>query len=155
MKILVINGPNLNMLGIREPKIYGNGTYDELTKKIAENCHEHSDECEFFQSNHEGALVDRIQQAYFEKTDGIVINPGAYTHTSIALLDAVKAVGIPTAEVHISNVNSREEFRRISYIRAACIASVSGEGFDGYIHACDILREYTGNGACDGKGEPT
>ncbi len=155
MKILVINGPNLNMLGIREPKIYGSGTYDELIKKIAENCHEHSDECVFFQSNHEGALVDRIQQAYFEKTDGIVINPGAYTHTSVAILDAVKAVNIPTVEVHISNVNSREEFRRISYIRAVCIASVSGEGFDGYIHACDILREYMKNNAAGRKGEST
>lgn len=140
MKILIINGPNLNMLGIREPKIYGSGTYDELIKTIGENCREHGDGSEFFQSNHEGALVDRIQQAYFDGTEGIVINPGAYTHTSVAILDAVKAVGIPTVEVHISDVDSREDFRSVSFIRAACIATVTGEGFGGYLHACDILR---------------
>ena len=147
MKILIINGPNLNMLGIREPAIYGSNTYDELVRMIGESCCENGDECEFFQSNHEGALVDRIQQAYFEKTDGIVINPGAYTHTSVALLDAVKAVGIPTVEVHISDVSSREGFRQVSYIRAACIATVAGEGFGGYIHACGILRDHIKRGA--------
>ena len=122
MKIIVINGPNLNMLGIREPDKYGNETYDMLLAKITDYCRANFGdlECEFFQSNHEGALVDRIQQAYWEKADGIVINPGAYTHTSVALLDAVNAVRIPTAEVHISDVAKREEFRQVSYIRKAC-----------------------------------
>ena len=115
MKIIVINGPNLNMLGIREPDKYGNETYDMLLAKITDYCRANFGdlECEFFQSNHEGALVDRIQQAYWEKADGIVINPGAYTHTSVALLDAVNAVRIPTAEVHISDVAKREEFRQV------------------------------------------
>ncbi len=140
MKIFVINGPNLNMLGIREPAIYGSGTYKSLVEMIEKNCRENGDECEFFQSNHEGALVDEIQRAYFDGADGIVINPGAYTHTSIALLDAVKAVKLPVVEVHISDVDARESFRKTSYIRAACIATVSGEGFPGYLHACDILR---------------
>ena len=138
MKILVINGPNLNMLGIREPQIYGNQTYDDLVEMIAEYCDKKQVTAEFYQSNHEGDLVDRIQQAY-GNTDAIVINPGAYTHTSVALLDAVKTVGIPTVEVHISDPDTREEFRRISYIRAACIATVKGKGFDGYLEAIDIL----------------
>lgn len=139
MKILVVNGPNLNMLGIREPGIYGKATYSDLLKLIEEYAKEKGVEVSFYQSNHEGALVDTIQQAYFDKIDGIVINPGAYTHTSIALLDALKAVAIPTIEVHISDVSTREDFRQISYIRPVCKASVIGEGFNGYLHAIDIL----------------
>ena len=142
MKILVINGPNLNMLGIREPEIYGSRTYDELVGMIREKALDLGVEVEFYQSNHEGDLVDKIQEAYFRKIDGIVINPGAYTHTSVALLDAVKAVMIPTVEVHISDVDARDEFRKVSYIRQACVATVSGEGFDGYIHAITILMEF-------------
>ena len=141
MNILVINGPNLNMLGIREPALYGSGTYDALCDKIRAYCLVKNMKVTFFQSNHEGALVDRIQEAYRDGTDGIVINPGAYTHTSIALLDAVKAVGIPTVEVHISKVEEREAFRQISYIRAACVATITGKGFDGYLEAIDILTE--------------
>ena len=141
MNILVINGPNLNMLGIRQPEIYGHTTYQDLLEMIRAEADQLGVEVNFFQSNHEGALVDRIQQAYFEGTDGIVINPGAYTHTSIALLDAVKAVAIPTVEVHISKVEEREAFRQISYIRQACVATVTGKGFDGYLEAVDILTE--------------
>lgn len=143
MKILVINGPNLNMLGIREPEKYGKESYESLLKKIEDYSRTaFSDmECEFYQSNHEGDLVDRIQRAYFEKTDGIIINPGAYTHTSIALLDALNAVKIPAAEVHISDVASREDFRQISYIRSACCFTVMGHGTDGYIEALDFLHE--------------
>ena len=139
MKILVINGPNLNMLGIREPQIYGSKTYTDLVNMIASHCETQGIDVEFYQSNHEGDLVDKIQQAY-GNADGIVINPGAYTHTSIALLDAVKSVGIPTVEVHISNPDLREEFRKVSYIRLACIATVKGKGFDGYIEAIDLLK---------------
>lgn len=141
MKILVINGPNMNMLGIRETAIYGSGTYEDLLQKIQAYCDEKGIEVAFYQSNHEGALVDRIQQAYWEKMDGIVINSAAYTHTSIALLDAVKSVSIPTVEVHISKVEEREDFRQVSYIRAACVATVTGKGFDGYLEAVDILTE--------------
>lgn len=141
MNILVINGPNLNMLGIREPALYGTGTYDALCQKIQAYCLDKNMNVTFFQSNHEGALVDRIQEAYRDGTDGIVINPGAYTHTSIALLDAIKAVGIPTVEVHISKVEEREAFRQVSYIRAACVATITGKGFDGYLEAIDILTE--------------
>lgn len=141
MKLLVINGPNLNMLGIREPTLYGSGTYEALCEKIRAYCAQKDISVDFYQSNHEGCLVDRIQQAYFDKIDGIVINPGAYTHTSIALLDAVKSVCIPTVEVHISKVEEREDFRQVSYIRAACIATVTGKGFDGYLEAIDILLE--------------
>ncbi|MBQ6900234.1 MAG: type II 3-dehydroquinate dehydratase [Firmicutes bacterium] len=144
MKILVMNGPNLNMLGIREPDKYGRETYDDLLIKIRSYCKERGIEVDFYQSNHEGALVDRIQQAYFDNTDAIVINPGAYTHTSIALLDAVKSVMIPTAEVHISNVKEREDFRQISYIRAACCFTVMGHGTDGYLEAIDYLHETIG-----------
>ena len=140
MKILVINGPNLNMLGIREPDIYGKETYGSLLEKISAHAEKRGVSVEFFQSNHEGALVDRIQEA-FGNTDGIVINPGAYTRTSIALLDAVKSVGIPTVEVHISDVSKREEFRSVSYIRAACVGSVIGHGTDGYLKAMDMLIE--------------
>ena len=140
MKILVINGPNLNMLGIREPDIYGRSTYEDLCRMIAARGEELGVETEFFQSNHEGALVDAIQQAY-GRCDGIIINPGAYTHTSVALLDAVKAVGIPTVEVHISDPDIRDEFRKISYIRLACAATIKGKGFDGYLEALSFLRE--------------
>ena len=141
MNIVVINGPNLNMLGIREPALYGSGTYADLCHKIGAYCAEKGIAVEFYQSNHEGDLVDRIQKAYFDGADGIVINPGAYTHTSIALLDAVKAVCIPTVEVHISKLEEREAFRQVSYIRAACVATVSGKGFDGYLEAIDILEK--------------
>lgn len=144
MKILVINGPNLNMLGIREPGIYGTENYNSLLEKISAHAKGKNIEADFFQSNHEGALVDKIQEAY-GVFDGIVINPGAYTHTSIALLDAVKAVGIPTVEVHISDLSKREDFRRISYIRLGCIASVIGKGTDGYLEAMDILLERSKN----------
>lgn len=140
MKILVLNGPNINMLGIREPDIYGRETYDDLCRKIKNYAKEKGVEVKLFQSNHEGDLVDEIQAAY-NKFDGIVINPAAYTHTSVALLDAVKAVGIKTVEVHISDVGSREDFRQISYIRKAAVATVSGLGTDGYLKAIDILAE--------------
>ncbi len=143
MKILVINGPNLNMLGIREPAIYGAENYDALCRMINESAEGHGIDVEIFQSNHEGDLVDKIQQAY-GTFDGIVINPAAYTHTSIALLDAVKAVGIPTVEVHISDVSRREEFRQISYIRQACIATISGHGLKGYIEAIELLMKEAG-----------
>ena len=139
MKILVLNGPNLNMLGIREPAIYGSGTYADLQALIRAHAAERQVDVSFFQSNHEGALVDAIQQAYDDKVDGIIFNPAAYTHTSVALLDALKAVGIPTVEVHISDVSSREDFRQISFVRAACVATVAGKGFAGYNEAMDIL----------------
>ncbi len=142
MKIYIINGPNLNMLGIREPDIYGKEDYDHLITMIGEYAAKKNIEAECFQSNHEGALVDKIQEAYFKKADGIVINPGAYTHTSIAIMDAVKSVMLPAVEVHISDLANREEFRHISYIRKACIDSVIGEGLKGYLHAIDILEDY-------------
>jgi len=138
MKILVINGPNLNLLGLREPDIYGRLTYDDLIQMIRAEAAKLKVEVEFVQSNHEGALVDAIQSAY-QTVDGIVINPGAYTHTSIALLDAVKAVGVPTVEVHISDPDTREEFRKVSYIRAACVASIKGHGLEGYLEALRLL----------------
>ena len=138
MKILVINGPNLNMLGIREPAHYGKETYADLLDKIRRHAEARGVTVGFVQSNHEGALVDAIQEA-LGQYDGIVINPGAYTHTSIAILDAVKAVSLPTVEVHVSDVNAREEFRRISYIRAACVATIAGHGTDGYLEAIDLL----------------
>lgn len=140
MKILVINGPNLNMLGIREPTHYGRETYKDLCDKIENHASRLGVEVELYQSNHEGDLVDKIQAAY-GNTDGIVINPGAYTHTSIALLDAVKSVAIPTVEVHISKVEEREDFRQISYIRLACISTITGKGTDGYLMAMNILCE--------------
>ena len=139
MKLLVINGPNLNMLGIREPAIYGSGTYTELLDMIRAHAGKRGAEVSFFQSNHEGALVDAIQQADFDGVEGIILNPAAYTHTSVALLDALKAVAIPTVEVHISDVAAREDFRQISYVRPACIATVTGRGFAGYLDAVDIL----------------
>ncbi|MBR3278307.1 MAG: type II 3-dehydroquinate dehydratase [Lachnospiraceae bacterium] len=139
MKILVLNGPNLNMLGIREPGIYGNSTYDDLVSLIEAHCSEKGIAVKCLQSNHEGDLVDYIQQAYFEKYDGIVINPGAYTHTSVALLDALKSVSIPAVEVHISKVNEREDFRQISYVSYYCSKTITGKGFDGYIEGIDFL----------------
>lgn len=140
MKILVINGPNLNMLGIREPDHYGKETYSDLVKKIESYCSEKGVFVECYQSNHEGCLVDKIQEAY-GNFDGIVINPGAYTHTSIAILDAVKSVMIPTVEVHISKVEEREDFRQISYIRLAAVKTITGLGTDGYLRAIDFLEE--------------
>lgn len=129
----------MNMLGIRQPEIYGRATYADLQKMIREEADQLGVEVSFFQSNHEGALVDAIQQAYFDKVDGIIINPAAYTHTSVALLDAVKAVGIPTVEVHVSDPDSREEFRHVSYIRAACVATIRGHGLPGYLEALRLL----------------
>ncbi len=141
MKILVINGPNLNMLGIREPQIYGAKTYADLMEMIQTYCNSRDIEVSFYQSNHEGDLVDKIQEAY-GVMDGIVINPGAYTHTSVAILDAVKAVQIPTVEVHISEVSEREAFRSISYVRLACIKTIMGMGFEGYIEAIKTLERH-------------
>lgn len=140
MKVFVINGPNLNMLGIREPGVYGNSTYNDLVEMIKKHCLEINVEVEFFQSNHEGDLVDYIQRAYYE-ADGIVINPGAYTHTSVALLDAAKAVAKPLVEVHISDVSKREDFRQVSYISLAADRRIMGHGFNGYIEAIDYLKE--------------
>lgn len=140
MNILVINGPNLNLLGIRQPEIYGRETYEELCRRIREEADRLGVQVTFFQSNHEGALVDAIQEAY-GRMDGIILNPGAYTHTSVALLDAVKAVGIPTVEVHISDPDTREDFRRVSYVRAACAATIKGRGLQGYLDALRFLRE--------------
>lgn len=140
MKILVINGPNLNMLGIREPEHYGRETYGDLVEKIKNHCENKGIEVKLYQSNHEGDLVDEIQKAYGD-ADGIVINPGAYTHTSVAILDAVKAVGIPTVEVHISKVEEREKFRQISYVHLACVKTITGHGTDGYLEAIDYLAE--------------
>ena len=144
MKILVLNGPNLNMLGIREPEVYGKGTYKSLCNMIDRHCINIGVEVEIYQSNHEGDLVDKIGEAY-GKIDGIVINPAAYTHTSIALLDALKAVSIPTVEVHISDVSKRGDFRQISYVRSACVKTITGKGFDGYIEAIDYLIKNFGD----------
>ena len=141
MKILVINGPNLNMLGIREPGIYGSENYNTLLEKISAHAKKNGIDVDFFQSNHEGALVDKIQEAY-QNADGIVFNPAAYTHTSVAILDALKAVAIPCVEVHISDVSAREDFRQVSYVRAACIATISGRGIQGYLDAVDLLIEH-------------
>ncbi len=145
MKILVLNGPNMNMLGIRQPEIYGKATYEDLKAMIQAEADKMGVEVSFFQSNHEGALVEAIQQAYFDKVDGIVINPAAYTHTSVALLDAVKAVGIPTVEVHISDPDNREEFRHVSYIRAACVGTIRGHGLPGYLEALHLLCDEYGH----------
>ena len=141
MKLYIINGPNLNMLGIREPDKYGKDDYSYLVKNVRSHCDNLGIEAVFYQSNHEGDLVDKIQEAYFEGADGIVINPGAYTHTSIALLDAVKATSLPTVEVHISNLSEREDFRQISYIRLAAVKTICGHGLSGYTEACDFLYE--------------
>lgn len=145
MKILVLNGPNINFLGIREPQIYGSNTYQNLIDKINDYCEKKSVQVSFFQSNHEGALVDAIQQAYFDKIDGIVFNPAAYTHTSVAILDALKAVSIPTVEVHISKVENRDDFRQASYIRQVAIKTITGKGFDGYLEAIDVLLNESKN----------
>lgn len=139
MKLYIINGPSLNFLGIREPLHYGTTTYEGLIEMISTHAKDLGVEVECYQSNHEGDLVDKIQEVYYKKADGIVINPGAYTHTSIALLDAVKSVGIPTVEVHISKVEEREDFRQISYIRAACQKTITGHGVQGYLEAMDFL----------------
>ena len=143
MKILVINGPNINMLGIREPAIYGNNTFADLLALLDRTAAEEDIEIEQYQSNHEGCLVDKIQEAY-GKFDGIVINPAAYTHTSIAILDALKSVGIPAVEVHISDVSKREEFRQISYARLACCKTIMGHGLEGYreaiLHLCALQK---------------
>lgn len=149
MKFVIINGPNLNMLGIREPDKYGTETYQDLVEKIKKHCKQRQVACEFYQSNHEGDLVDRIQQAYFDQVDGIVINPAAYTHTSVALLDAVNGTRIPTAEVHISDVKKREDFRQVSYIRQGCCFTVMGHGTDGYLEAVDFLIEKLGDKICE------
>lgn len=141
MKLLVINGPNLNMLGIREPDIYGRQDYHSLENLIEETCVNLGVEVELFQSNHEGEIVDRIQSAY-GKNDGIVINPAAYTHTSVAILDALKAVGLPAVEVHLSDVKNREEFRQISYAGMACEKTISGKGFQGYVEALSYLVQH-------------
>ena len=145
MKLYIINGPNLNMLGIREVSKYGKESYSELCRMIKKHCDARGVQTVFYQSNHEGDLVDYIQKAYFEGVDGIVINPGAYTHTSIAILDAVKSVCIPTIEVHISDLSHREDFRQRSYIRLACIDSVIGQGTNGYNIAIDKLESYLKN----------
>ena len=141
MKLLVLNGPNLNMLGIREPDIYGKETYPQLVKLVEDTCAELGVEVEVYQSNHEGDIVDKIQWAY-GKVDGIVINPAAYTHTSVAILDALKAVVLPAVEVHLSDVSERETFRHISYPAMACIAQIKGKGFAGYEEAILLLKEY-------------
>lgn len=142
MKLYVLNGPNLNMLGIREPDQYGSECYQALLEKIETHCKKLEIEVICKQSNHEGDLVDWIQEAYFAHADGIVINPGAYTHTSIAILDAAKAVKLPIVEVHISKVGEREDFRQVSYIRAACLETVAGHGLAGYIEAIDFLHAH-------------
>ena len=141
MKILVLNGPNINMLGIREPEIYGKSTYDDLVNLIKNYCENKNIEVLFYQTNHEGALVDEIQKAYFDKIDAIVINPAAYTHTSVAILDALKSTQIPTVEVHISDVSNREEYRQISYVSEYCFQTITGLGFDGYLRAIDAIWE--------------
>ncbi len=141
MKFLIINGPNINMLGIREPGVYGSQNYRELLDFIGDACRENEIEYECYQSNHEGDIVDKIQSAY-GVFDGIVINPAAYTHTSVAILDALKAVGIPTVEVHISDISQREEFRQHSYVSMVAVKTICGMGFDGYKKAVEDLKEY-------------
>ena len=143
MKILVINGPNLNMLGIREPSVYGKETYNDLCEMINAYAVKNNISVEIYQSNHEGDIVTKIQQAY-GNFDGIVINPAAYTHTSVAILDALKAVSIPAVEVHISDVSKRESFRQISFVRVYCAKTICGKGFDGYLEAIDFLCETLG-----------
>ena len=141
MKLLIINGPNLNLLGLREPDIYGRQDYAQLCRFVLDACQKAGVEGEVFQSNHEGAIVDQIQAAY-GKFDGIVINPAAYTHTSVAILDALKAVAIPAVEVHISDVDSRESFRQVSYAGMACVKTYKGLGFQGYVEAVKFLKGY-------------
>jgi len=142
MKFLVLNGPNINFLGIREPGIYGKSTYSDLMQTVTDYAVTKGVDISFYQSNCEGALVDAIQRAYYDKIDGIIFNPAAYTHTSVAILDAVKAVSIPTVEVHLSDVDSREDFRKVSYIRQAAIATISGHGFESYTMAVDRLIDH-------------
>lgn len=141
MRFLIINGPNLNLLGVREPEHYGLATYDDMVSSVTETCQKFGIEAEFFQSNHEGAIVDRIHKAYFDGVDAIIMNAGAYTHTSIAILDALKATRIPCAEVHISKVEEREDFRQVSYCGMACCIHISGRGIAGY---SDAVREMKG-----------
>ena len=141
MKLLILNGPNLNLLGLREPAIYGTQNYDALVRFCQDACRAAGAECKVFQSNHEGALVDEIQAAY-GVYDGIVINPAAYTHPSVAILDALKAVAIPAVEVHISDVDSREPFRQVSYAGMACVKTYKGLGFQGYVEAVKFLKDY-------------
>lgn len=145
MKFLIINGPNLNLLGVREPDIYGRQDYACLVRTVEDACTRLGVECEVFQSNHEGDIVDKIQSA-LGTADGIIINPAAYTHTSIAILDALKAVALPAVEVHLSDVRSREDFRQVSYAGRACIKTFMGLGFEGYVRAAEFLKEYV-----DGK----
>ncbi len=142
MTILVLNGPNLNFLGIRRPEIYGTATYDDLCALLRREAEALGVALRFFQSNHEGALVDAIQEAYRDGTDGILFNPAAYTHTSVALLDALEAVQLPTVEVHLSDPDSREPFRRISYLRPACLATVKGKGFGSYVEGLRLLHAH-------------
>ena len=142
MKLLILNGPNINFLGIREPAIYGHETYADLLDRISAYGEKIGVEVSFVQSNHEGVLIDEIQKAYYGQVDGIVFNPAGYTHTSIALADAIKGVGIPTVEVHISAVNERESYRQISYIRSVALTCISGKGFAGYLEAMDILKKH-------------
>lgn len=145
MKFLIINGPNLNFLGIREPELYGKKDYKALVACCQDSCKSLGVDCEIFQSNHEGAIVDKIQSAY-GNTDGIIINPAAYTHTSVAILDALKAVGIPAVEVHLTDIHSREAFRHISYAGMACIKTFAGFGFEGYGMAAEYLKDYIEKG---------
>ncbi|HHT95325.1 MAG TPA: type II 3-dehydroquinate dehydratase [Clostridia bacterium] len=140
MKLLVINGPNMNMLGIREPEIYGHATYADLVRYIKDICTQKNIQCEIFQSNHEGDIIDKIQDAYMI-SDAIVINPAAYSHTSIAIADAIKSVGLPAVEVHLSDITKREDFRKHSYTANVCIKTVTGKGFDGYKEAILLLKD--------------
>ena len=141
MKVLVINGPNINMVGIREPDIYGDKSFASLEKFIQASGEELGITVELYQSNHEGDIVDRIQKAYFEKMDGIVINPAAYTHTSVAILDALKAVSIPTVEVHLSDISEREPFRQLSYVSMVAKKTIAGKGFEGYREALEFFTD--------------
>ena len=141
MNILVINGPNINMLGIREPDIYGSKNYEDLVSLITDTCDKNDISVEIFHSNHEGAIIDRIQDAY-ARYDGIIINPGGYTHTSVSILDALRAVNIPTVEVHISDINDRESFRKFSYISTYAIKTISGWGISGYVYAVMFLKSH-------------
>jgi 3-dehydroquinate dehydratase-2 len=139
MKILVINGPNLNFLGIREKAVYGNESYNTLMTMILKKGAELGVEVDTYQSNHEGAIIDRLQQAYYDKTDGVIINPGAYTHYSYAIHDALKSIFVPKVEVHISDINTREEWRRVSVTAPACDRQIVGHGFDGYLEAMEYI----------------
>ncbi len=141
MKILVINGPNLNFLGIREKSVYGEHNYNDLIKMIQDKAAQAGAEAECFQSNHEGAIIDRLQQAYYDGTDGVAINPGAYTHYSYAIHDALKSVFVPKVEVHISDINAREEFRKVSVTAPACDKQIVGHGLDGYLEAIDYILD--------------